>query len=70
MDSLTITEDTVVLCWTAWRSSADDPDDGAFTASQKLLTGITRCRLADGMIIESWTEWDRVQALHDLGGVG
>ena len=40
------------------------------TAGQKLLTGITRSRLADGKIVESWTEWNRVQAFHDLGGVG
>jgi hypothetical protein len=65
VEALTIKEDTVVLCWTARRSSADDPEDGAFTASQKLLTGITRSRLADGKIMESWTEWNRVQAFHD-----
>ena len=61
MEALTIEEDTIVLCWTARRSS-DDPEDGAFAASQKLLAGITRSRLADGKIVESWTEWDRVQA--------
>ena len=70
VEALTIKEDTVVLSWTARRSSSDDPDDGAFTANQKLLTGITRGRLADGKIIETWTEWNRVQALHDLGDVG
>jgi hypothetical protein len=70
VEALTIKEDTVVLCWTFRRSSADDPEDRAFTASQKLLTGITRSRLADGKIMESWKEWNRVQAFYDLGGVG
>ena len=70
VEALTIEEDTVVLCWTARRSSADDPEGGASTARQKLLRGITRGRWADGKIMESWTEWDRLQAFHDLGGVG
>ena len=70
VEELTIKEDTVVLRWTARRSSVRRSRDGAFTANQKLLTGITRSRLADGKIMESWTEWDRVQAFHDLGGVG
>ena len=34
------------------------------------MTGITRSRLADGKIVESWTEWNRAQAFHDLGGAG
>jgi len=70
VEALTIKEDTVVLSWTAGSSSADDPEDGAFTASQKVLTGITRSRLADGKIVESRTEWNRIQACHDLGGFG
>ena len=68
VETLTINEDTVVLSWTARRSSSDDPEEGAVTANQQLLTGITRSRVADGKIMESWTEWNRVQAFHDLGG--
>jgi len=60
VEALTIKKDIVVLCWTALRS-ADDPEGGAFSASQKLLTGITRSRFADGKIVESWTEWNRLQ---------
>jgi hypothetical protein len=64
VETLTINEDSVVLCWTA----RNDPEDGAVTPGQKVLTGITRSRLADGKIVESWTEWDRAQAFHDLRG--
>lgn len=70
IEALTTKEDFVMICWTAQRSSADDPDDRAFTASQTLLTGVTRSRLADGKIMESWTEWNRAQVFHDLGGAG
>ena len=70
VEALTIKEDTVLLCWAARSSSADEPEDGDFPASHKLLRGITRGRWADGKIMESWTEWDRLQAFHDLGGVG
>ena len=59
VEALTIKEDTVLLCWAARSSSADEPEDGDFPASHKLLRGITRSRLADGKIMESWTEWDR-----------
>lgn len=68
MEALTTKEDFVVLCWTAWRSSADESEDGTFTESRRLLTGITRIRLADGKVVESWTEWNRAQVFHDLGG--
>ena len=70
VQALTTKEDFVMLCWTAWRSSTDESEDGTFTESQRLLTGITRSRLADGKIVESWTEWNRAQVFHDLGGAG
>jgi hypothetical protein len=70
VETLTIKGDSVVLCWTARSSSADDPENGAFPANHKLLRGITRSRVADGKIVESWTEWNSVQAFHDLGGGG
>jgi len=62
VEALTIKQDTVLLRWTARSSSADDPEDGGFPASHKLLRGITRSRLVEGKIVESWTEWNHVQA--------
>jgi hypothetical protein len=60
-------EDTVVIRWTATKGFGNRSDDSAIESSQKLLTGITRIRFADGKIIESWTEWDRIGVLRELG---
>lgn len=67
VEELSTNVDTVMVRWTARRGSTGDHEGGAFTANQKLLTGITRSRLAGGKIMESWTEWDRPRALRDLG---
>ncbi len=57
--------DAVVLRWVAHRNPplAEDavPGKGG-------LKGITRCRLQDGKIAESWTVWDSRIALVKLGG--
>ena len=67
VEELAASGETVVLRWTAQRLPADEPEDCALTASNKMLTGTTRIRLADGKMVESWTEWDGVRTLHDLG---
>ena len=66
VDELSTNDDTVVFRWTARRTSTDDSESGGITTDQKLLTGITRSRLAGGKITETWTEWDRTRVLHDL----
>ncbi|PYQ85298.1 MAG: hypothetical protein DMG02_28550 [Acidobacteria bacterium] len=67
VEELSTDEDTVVLRWTARRGSAARTDGSAVLSNQKSLTGITRSRLAGGKIIESWTEWDRIGVLRELG---
>lgn len=59
-------EDTVVLHWVAMRQSATQSDSGG-ESNQESLRGITRTRVADGKIVESWTEWDRIGVLGTLG---
>ena len=59
-------EDTVVLRWTA-RTAADRQSSSAVGSEPKSLTGTTRSRIAAGKIIESWTEWDRIGVLRELG---
>jgi len=59
-------EDTVVLRWTA-RTGADPLRSGSGASKAKSLTGTTRSRIAAGKIIESWTEWDRIGVLRELG---
>jgi SnoaL-like polyketide cyclase len=56
VDELSTHEDTVVLRWTALRS-CDRLKGSALTEAQRLATGITRSRVANGRIHESWTEW-------------
>jgi SnoaL-like polyketide cyclase len=59
VEELSAKGETVVLHWSAWRQSHGGPGPGAtHTASQSLLSGITRSRFSGGKIMESWTEWD------------
>jgi SnoaL-like polyketide cyclase len=58
VEELNTVGDTVVLKWTA-RSSLE--------RDSKSLTGITRARIAAGKIGESWTDWNQIGALVDLG---
>jgi hypothetical protein len=67
VDELSTDDETVVVRWTARSRPTEDPESDPVTANQQLLTGTTRSRLADGMITESWTEWDRARVLYALG---
>jgi SnoaL-like polyketide cyclase len=58
VDELSTDREVVVLRWTA--SSGTAP-------RQKSLTGVVRSRFGGGKIVESWTEWDGVGMLSDLG---
>lgn len=59
--------DMVVLRWTAASGSAGPACGNTFgTRGEKSLEGTTRCRFANGKIIESWTEWDQIGVLRDL----
>jgi hypothetical protein len=51
-------EDIVVLGWIA----TSGPD----IESNQSLQGITRSRLRDGKIVESWTEWDEIGVLRKI----
>lgn len=66
VEEISTVEDTVVLRWTA-RTGPDKMVGGLVASKPTALTGITRSRLAGGKIVESWTEWDRVGVLRELG---
>jgi len=66
VEELNAAEDTVVLRWTATSGPVGRPH-GIHAGSNRRLKGITRCRLVDGKIVESWTEWDQSTVLRDLG---
>jgi hypothetical protein len=65
VEEISTIEDTVVLRWTARTAPGGM---GRTDASQaKSLSGVTRSRFAGGKIVESWTEWDRIGVLRELG---
>jgi len=66
VEEVSTVEDTVLLRWTASNSS-DRLDNSNLASEPRSLTGITRSRIAAGKIIESWTEWDRIDVLDELG---
>ncbi len=66
VEGLSTVEDTAVLRWTASYTS-DKQEKGGLASRPNSLTGTTRSRIAAGKIIESWTEWDRIGVLRELG---
>jgi hypothetical protein len=66
VEEISTADDTVVLRWTA-RTGPDEMVGGLIVSQSKSLTGITRSRVAGGKIVESWTEWDRIGVLRELG---
>jgi SnoaL-like polyketide cyclase len=70
IEDLNTDGDTVVLSWTA---TSESPGRAAgrntLGTSERSLKGITRSRFADGKIAESWTEWNQIGVLRDLGFV-
>ena len=66
VEEVSTVEDTFLLRWTASNSS-DRLDASNLASEPRSLTGITRSRIAAGKIVESWTEWDRIGVLRELG---
>ena len=61
--SLRVEGDTVVLRWVARGGPAVAPRGGLPGGPGRRLTGVTRSHLVDGQIAESWTRWNRRDAL-------
>lgn len=62
----TTTKDIVRLRWTA-TYKGNRLSNGALGPGPKVLIGTTRSRIAAGKIVETWTEWDRIAVLGELG---
>ena len=67
VDELDARAETVVFRWTALSAPPGTVATDALVASLILMAGITRVRVANGMIVESWTEWDWWSRLRELG---
>lgn len=66
IDHLVTDGDVVDLGWAAHSNSGDDSAGRRADHDSEGLTGSTRSRLVDGQIVESWTTWDREDALRRL----
>jgi hypothetical protein len=60
-------DEMVVVRWTVSREPIGHPNRRNVGSSQYSLKGITRSRIAGGKIVESWTDWDQIGALRDMG---
>jgi steroid delta-isomerase-like uncharacterized protein len=61
--------DRVVTRWSAKGTQEGDLMGVAATGKQATVTGITIDRIVDGRIAESWTNWDTLGMLQQLGVV-
>jgi hypothetical protein len=66
VEEVNVIDDTVVLRWSA-SSSSDVLGSNASSSAPRSIAGTTRSLIADRRIVESWTEWDRIGVLGELG---
>jgi steroid delta-isomerase-like uncharacterized protein len=59
--------DAVVTRWTARGTHQGDLMGIPATGKEARITGITIDRIKDGKIVETWTNWDQVSMLQQLG---
>ncbi len=60
---------TVVTRWSAKGTHEGDLMGMPATGKQATVTGITIDRIVDGRIAESWTNWDTLGMLQQLGAI-
>lgn len=60
-------DDWVCTRWTAVGTNSGEFWGMAPTGKQTTVTGITIDRIADGRIVESWTNWDALGLMQQLG---
>lgn len=61
--------ETIVTRWTARGTHAGELAGIAPTGREVTVTGITVARVENGTVVESWTSWDRLGLLVQLGAV-
>ena len=59
--------ETVAIHWTARDTGAGDQATIVPSTARGTLMGMTFCRLFEGKIAESWTNWDTAGVLRQLG---
>ena len=69
MEDLVVSEDKVVVRWTAHGTHGGDLQGIAPTGNQIEVTGIGIFRIAGGKIAEEWESWDSLGLMQQLGVV-
>ena len=59
--------DCVITRWTAVGANTGEIPGMPATGKQSTVTGVTIDRIEDGKIVESWTNWDTLGMLQQLG---
>ena len=67
VEELVAQENVVALRWTARGTPRGECPGGATTGTPDPPTGMTFCRIAGDQITESWTCWDRLGLLEQVG---
>ena len=60
--------DTVVTRWTATGTHEGDLEGLPRTGKAMRVTGMTLARVSNGKVVESWSNWDTLGMLQQLGG--
>lgn len=63
-------EHTVVSRWTATGTHKGDLSGIPATGRRISVTGITYGQIADGKFVETWSSWDALGLMQQLGAVG
>jgi steroid delta-isomerase-like uncharacterized protein len=67
MQDLIATGDTVVARWTATGTNRAPLMDIPPTGKTTSVEGMTISRLSNGKVIESWSQWDTLKLMQNLG---
>jgi steroid delta-isomerase-like uncharacterized protein len=67
IEDLVAADDTVVTRWTGHGTNTGPLWHMEPTGKEATVTGITIDRFADGRIVESWTNWDTLGMMQQLG---
>lgn len=60
--------DTVVTRWTATGTHDGDLSGLPRTGKRFTVTGMTMARVSNGRVVESWSNWDTMGLMQQLGG--
>ena len=67
VEELTADGEMVVLRWTAHRTPPGESAGLAAGGTADSMTGTTRSQVVGGKIVASWTDWDQLGVLRQLG---